>query len=108
MDITPQEYLLYIGIVVVVLIVGLFLYRKEIRFLFKRKEAKGMIINWMATNEKGVKYFYPMIKFETPNYGEITFRADDRCVGKPLFDPGTVVVVRYLDTDIEYRKVIYP
>lgn len=108
MEITSQETLIYTGIIVAVIVVGLLMYQKEILFLFRKKETKGVIVNWMSSVEKGKKFYYPMIEFEIPERGKITFRADDRCENKPLYERGTAVIIRYLPSDIEFRKVIYP
>ncbi len=103
-----DELLMYVGIIAAVLIIGLMMYRKEIIFVFRKKEVSGVIVNWMSASEKGKKYFYPMIEFETPEHGKITFRADERCEGAPMYERGTQVVIKYLPTDAEFRKVIYP
>ena len=103
-----DEMIMYIGIVAAVLIIGLMMYRREIIFVFRKKETKGTIVNWMSASEKGVKYFYPMIEFETPEKGKITFRADERCENSPMYERGTTVIIKYLPNDVEFRKVIYP
>jgi len=103
-----EDWMVYVLIAVVAIGTGLWLYRKEITFSYRKKEARGIITNWMSTTEKGKRYFYPMIEFETAENGKITFRADDRCEGKPIYDPGTAVTVRYLPGDVEMRKVVYP
>lgn len=107
-ELTTQELFIYFGIIIAVIAAGFFMYRKEIFFLFKKKEARGIITNWMSTTEKGKKFFYPMIEFETPEFGKITFRADDRCENNPLYPQGTQVRILYYPEDAEMRKIIYP
>ncbi|MFM7234771.1 MAG: hypothetical protein ACKOZM_09275 [Flavobacteriales bacterium] len=102
------ETLLYIFVIVAVTTTGLILYRKEIAFLMKAKRSEGKIVNWMSTVIGGKRYFYPMIEFTPPGFEKQLFRAEDRCEGVPLFEPGTTVTVKYLESDIEFRKVIYP
>ncbi len=107
-ELTTQELLIYSGIIVAVIATGFFMYCKEILFLFRKKETQGIIVNWMSATEKGKRYFYPMIEFETAEFGKITFRADERCENNPLYAQGTVVKIFYLPTDSEMRKVVYP
>jgi hypothetical protein len=108
MELSLEEIIMYSAVAIGVIIVGLFLYRKEIRFYFKKQEVNGTIVNWMSANEKGKRYFYPMIEFNAASGDKVTFRADERCEDKPLYAPGTEVVIQYLPTDVEFRKVIYP
>jgi hypothetical protein len=102
------EMLLYIFVVVAVTATGLILYRKEIAFLLKPKSCEGKIVNWMSAVIAGKRYYYPMIEFTPTGFEKQLFRAEDRCEGEPLFEPGTAVTVKYLESDIEFRKVVYP
>jgi hypothetical protein len=102
------EKLLYVFIILAVSITGLVLYRKEVSFLFKAKKCRGRIVNWMSAVIGGKRFYFPMIEFTPDGYERQLFRAEDRCEGQPMFDPGTEVTVKYLETDLEYRKVIYP
>jgi hypothetical protein len=102
------EKLLYTFIILAVTATGLFLYRKEIVFFLRAKKSKGKIVNWMSAVVGGKRYFYPMIEFTPEGYERQLFRAEDRCEGEPMYQPGTEVIVKYLPTDPEYRKVIYP
>jgi|JI7StandDraft_1071085.scaffolds.fasta_scaffold139774_2 hypothetical protein len=105
---TTTEILIYAGIVILVIATGLFMYRKEILFSLRKKETTGKIVNWMSASEKGKKFFYPMVEFETSEFGKVTFRAEERCENNPMFPPGTDVKIYYLSTDKEQRKVEYP
>lgn len=107
-ELTTTEILIYTGIVILVILTGLFMYRNEILFALRKKETSGRIVNWMSATEKGKKFFYPMIEFETPEFGKVTFRAEERCENNPMFTPGTEVKIFYLTTDKEQRKVVYP
>jgi len=102
------ETFLYITVIVVVATVGAILYRKEILFFMKGKTAKGRIVNWMSAVVGGKRYYYPMIEYTPTGFERQLFRAEDRCEGEPLYSPGTEVIVRYLESDLEFRKVIYP
>lgn len=102
------ETLLYVFVIAAVTATGLFLYRKEISFLFKAKTCEGKIVNWMSAIIGGKRYYFPMIEFTPQGFERQLFRAEDRCEGEPLYEPGTSVIIRYLESDIEYRKVIYP
>jgi len=108
MDNAAFEKLLYIGVIIAVTAVGLVLYRKEILFYLKGKQAPGKIVNWMSAVVGGKRYFYPMVEFTPPGFETRRFRAEDRCEGEPLYAPGTEVTVKYLESDLEFRKVIYP
>ena len=103
-----EDWIVITAITIAVSLLGLFMYKKEILFLFRKKEAQGTIINWMSAVEKGKKYFYPMIEFRTDSNVRIAFRADERCENQPIYKPGTTVIVKYLPGDPEIRKVIYP
>ncbi len=102
------ETLLYIFIIAVVAATGLVLYRKEITFLLKAKTCEGKIVNWMSAVIGGKRFYYPMIEYTPEGFERKLFRAEDRCEGEPLYEPGTSVIIKYLQSDIEYRKVIYP
>ena len=108
MDNAAFEKLLYIGVILAVTAVGLVLYRKEIMFYLKGKQTPGKIVNWMSAVVGGKRFYYPMIEFTPPGFERQLFRAEDRCEGEPMFPPGTEVTVKYLETDLEFRKVIYP
>ena len=102
------ETLLYSFIILAVSVTGMILYRKEIMFLLRGKKCQGRIVNWMSAVLGGKRYYYPMIEFTPEGFERQLFRAEDRCEGEPMFQPGTEVVVKYLPSDLEYRKVIYP
>jgi hypothetical protein len=102
------EKWIYTGVILFVAGIGLYMYRKEIRFMFRSKTVNGKIVNWMSAVQKGKKVFYPLIEF-TPEGGvPIRFRAEEHSEGEPMYAQGTEVQIRYLDTDVEHRKVIYP
>jgi len=103
-----QELLLTIGAVLVVLIVGYAKFRYEIMFLFSKRETEGTITNWMSAMEDGKRYFYPMIEYYTLEQNKITFRAEERSEGSPMYEPGTKVIVKYLPKKPDVRKVVYP
>jgi hypothetical protein len=108
MDQALFERLLYTFIILAVSVTGMVLYRKEIAFLLRGKKSKGKIVNWMSAVIGGKRYYYPMIEFTPEGFERQLFRAEDRCEGQPMFDPGTEVTVKYLESDLEYRKVLYP
>lgn len=103
-----QELLIYIGAALVVLITGYFKFRYEIMFLFSKQETEGTITNWMSSTEDGKRYFYPMIEYYTLEHAKITFRAEERSEGSPMYEPGTKVIVKYLPKKPDVRKVVYP
>jgi hypothetical protein len=102
------ETLLYVFIILTISVTGIVLYRKEIAFMVQAKKSEGKIVNWMSAVIGGKRYYYPMIEFTPEGFERQLFRAEDRCEGEPLYAPGTPVTVKYLSSDIEYRKVIYP
>jgi len=102
------EKLLYTFIILAVAITGMVLYSKEINFLFRAKKSRGKIVNWMSAVIGGKRYYYPMIEFTPDGFERQLFRAEDRCAGEPMYEPGTEVTVKYLESDLEYRKVVYP
>lgn len=103
-----QELLLTIGAVLVVLVVGYAKFRYDIMFLFSKKETEGTITNWMSAMDDGKRYFYPMIEFYTAENNKITFRAEERSEGTPMYEPGTKVIIKYLPQKPDVRKVVYP
>jgi len=108
MDQSLFEKLLYTFIILAVSITGLVLYRKELVFLIRAKKCPGRIVNWMSAVIGGKRYYYPMIEFTPEGFERQLFRAEDRCEGQPMFEPGTEVTVKYLESDLDFRKVIYP
>ncbi len=102
------EKLLYTFIILAVAITGMVLYSKEIKFLFRAKKSRGKIVNWMSAVIGGKRYYYPMIEFTPDGFERQLFRAEDRCAGEPMYEPGTEVTVKYLESDLEFRKVVYP
>ncbi|MFZ4784212.1 MAG: DUF3592 domain-containing protein [Flavobacteriales bacterium] len=83
-------------------------FRDTILFPFRHAKAKGRITNWMSMNERGMRYFYPLIEFTTANGQVIKYRAEERCEGQPMYDPGTEVEVQYLPHDPKTVKTIFP
>lgn len=83
-------------------------FRDELMFPFKHVKAEGVITNWMSMNERGVRYFYPIIEFTTNTGQVMKFRAEERCEGQPLYEPGTKVIVKYLPSDPKNTKTIFP
>lgn len=83
-------------------------FREQIFFPINHKKVQGTIVNWMSMNEKGVRYFYPLIEFTTLKGQQMKFRAEERCEGAPLYDIGTQVEVRYLENKPDFIKIRYP
>ncbi|MEZ4798593.1 MAG: DUF3592 domain-containing protein [Flavobacteriales bacterium] len=83
-------------------------FRDEIFFPFRHKKVNGRITNWVSINERGIRYFHPLIEFTTLRGQSIKVRAKERCEGAPMYEPGTVVEVRYLENDPDYVKIVYP
>ncbi len=108
MDFSIIEWIIAITIVIFILLVVWWKFKKEIKFLTNESIAEGIIINWMASVQDGKKVFYPMIEFYTSNNERITFRAEEMCESEPMYEQGTKVKVRYLAEDPEIRKVVYP
>jgi len=101
----------YLPIAIVsAVIIGFLIWRfwTEIQMSLKGQIAAGVITNWMSHTEKGKRYFYPMIKYTTATGVEITYRADERCEGEPIYPPGTTVTVKYLPNQPKTVKTIYP
>ena len=93
------------------LVVVLFVWWKfkdQLLFAFQNEQVQGTITNWMAMNEGGKRYFYPLITYFTVDGKEMKFRAEERCEGAPMYAPGTTVTVRYHKKDPSIRKVKYP
>jgi hypothetical protein len=96
------------ALVALSMITGLFLFRSELLFLVKHEKTEGIIVNWLKAKQKGREYFYPLITFKDKSGTEIQFRAEERCEGSPMFPPGTVVTIKYLEGKQDIRKVKYP
>ncbi len=107
-DFTITEWIIAGAILIFILAVLYWKFRKELKFLMKKSEAEGTIINWMAAVQAGKKVYYPMIEFDAPDKGRIAFRAEEMCEGEPMYPRGTKVKIIYLPEDPEVRKVIYP
>lgn len=83
-------------------------FRDQIFFPIRHKKVKGKIVNWMSMNEKGIRYFYPLIEYTTLRGQTLKFRADERCEGSPIYEQGTEVEIRYLEEKPDYVKIKYP
>ncbi|HEY8403475.1 MAG TPA: DUF3592 domain-containing protein [Flavobacteriales bacterium] len=103
-----QEILIYVGAAIAVLVIGYFQFKNEIAFMFSKKETEGTITNWMSATQEGKRYYYPMISYTPEGHETITFRAEERSEGSPMYEPGTKVIVQYLEKKPTIRKVIYP
>jgi hypothetical protein len=88
--------------------IGFYLFKDTIRFALKSLKTNGRIVNWMSANEKGKKYFYPVIEY-TPKGGEtIRVRTEDRCSNEPMYVVGTAVSVKYDPRNFKTIRVEYP
>jgi hypothetical protein len=105
---TWQEYLVALLTLVLIAAVLLFKFRLEIKLRWKGVFAEGQIVNWMATQESGKRYFYPLISFTSANGREIKFRAEERCEMEPMYPVGTAVRIKYLKDQPDVRVVVYP
>ncbi|MDZ4751389.1 MAG: DUF3592 domain-containing protein [Flavobacteriales bacterium] len=83
-------------------------FRKDIQLATSSQKSEGIITNWMATQEGGKRYFYPLIEFYDNKGQKHSFKAEERCEGQPMYEQGTKVVVKYLESDPEKRKTVYP
>jgi hypothetical protein len=101
-------WLAYTITAVIILAFVYWKFRDQIFFPFKHKKVKGVITNWMSMNEKGVRYFYPLIEYTTLEGRLVKFRAEERCEGEPMFDPGTEVEVQYIPGNAQLVKIKYP
>jgi hypothetical protein len=77
-------------------------------FRFRAITVEGRISNWMSMKEKGVAYYYPLIEFNTIEGRHSSYRADDRCEGRPMYPIGTVVKVSYDPKDLKNVRTTYP
>lgn len=102
------EWLAYTIAGTVILLFIWWKFSKAILFPFRSKKVEGVITNWMAMTEKGSRYFYPLIEFTTLKGEVIKMRAEERCEGKPLYEPGTKVVVAYDENEPKFVKIKYP
>ncbi len=88
--------------------IGIYLFKDTVRFAFKSEKTEGRIVNWMSANEKGKKYFYPVIEY-TPKGGEtLRVRTEDRCNNEPMYVVGTAVSVKYDPSNFKTIRVEYP
>lgn len=108
MDNTYSNILVASAVVLIAVAVLWWKFRKEIRFMFNKTRVEGTITNWLGAIQDGKRVYYPLIEFESPEKGKVTFRAEEMCEGEPLYERGTKVTVVYLPGDVEMRKVIYP
>lgn len=105
------EMPLWLSLSIVGLVIVLFVwwkFRDAILFPFQKEETSGVIRNWMAMNEGGKRFFYPLIEYTTKEGRTIKFRAEERCEGEPLYSPGTEVTVYYSKKDPSKVRVHYP
>jgi hypothetical protein len=105
-------YWLQITITVVVLVgVGIFIiWRLSPILFFKLRaiEVEGRITNWMSHKEKGVTYYYPLVEFDTLEGEKISFRADEKCEGRPMYPIGTKLKIAYDKKDAKNARITYP
>jgi hypothetical protein len=105
---TWQEWLVAGLTLTLVLCVLFYKFRQEILLKWKGATVEGSIVNWMASNEAGKRYYYPLIYFRTETGKEYKFRAEERCEGAPMYEVGTKVQVKYLPKNPDVREVVYP
>ena len=74
----------------------------------KGRWTEGRIVNWMSATVAGKRYFYPLIEFRTESGVPVTYRAEERSEDKPMFEPGTVVKVKYDPENPKRVKTVYP
>jgi hypothetical protein len=108
MEFTTQEILVLSGAVVVVIAAIWWKFGKDIRLAIKPTLAEGTIINWTSTITEGKRFFYPLIEFYDSKGVRHAFRAEERCEGQPMYEQGTKVTIKYLESDPEVRKTEYP
>jgi hypothetical protein len=102
-----DNYLPAIILVSAIVIYMLYRFKDELTMLFQYEDFDGVIDNWAVADVKGEKQFHPMISYQTDR-GTQRFRAEEFCVGEPMFPVGTPVVIRTHPTKRAMRKVIYP
>jgi hypothetical protein len=108
MNINLPDWVPLLVILVLIAIIIWWKFLEDIRFLMKGEYAEGTIVNWMSATEKGTKFFYPIIEFSTPGGTTISYRAEERSEGGPMFERGTKVRVKYLPSNPKRVKTIYP
>jgi len=108
MNFSIPDWVPIVVIAVLVIAVAWWKFADEFRLRYKSHLAEGRIVNWMSATEKGVRYFYPLIEFQTSSGQTITYRAEERSEGKPLFEQGTKVNVRYLADNPKMVRTVYP
>ncbi len=69
---------------------------------------EGTIVNWMKREEKGKRFFHPMIEYKPENSAKTQFRAEDHSENEPMFKIGTKVTVKYNKKNPTQVKIIYP
>ena len=105
------EWLPYvIAIVLCVAILVIVFWRLSPILFFKARaiNVEGRITNWMSMKEKGIIYYYPMIEFKDLNGQIQSYRADERCEGRPMYPIGSKVVVHYDKKNPTNAKTTYP
>jgi hypothetical protein len=102
------DWVAYLVVAILALVLLYWKLSTFIQFALKGKTTTGTIANWMMTKEGGKSYFHPIIEFH-PEGSEIQrYRADERSEGKPMYEVGTSVEVRYLPNDLKTVRTIYP
>jgi len=105
------EWLPYvIAVVLCISILGLVFWRLSPLLFFKSRaiNVEGRITNWMSMKEKGIVYYYPMIEFTDLNGQNQSYRADERCEGRPIYPIGSKVIVHYNQKNPTNAKTTYP
>lgn len=72
------------------------------------QEAEGIIVNWMSREEKGKRFFHPMIEFKTLDGHKTQYRAEDHSENAPMYPIGTKVTVKYNKKNPKQVKTVYP
>jgi hypothetical protein len=100
----------YLPVIILVIAIAIFLlyrFKDEITMKFQYEDFDGTIDNWAVAIVKGEKQFHPMISYATDD-GTVRFRADEFCIGEPMYPLGTAVIIRTHLRKKALRRVIYP
>ena len=100
----------YLPVIILLVALSIFLlyrFKDELIMMFQYEDFDGTIDNWAVAMVKGEKQFHPMISYQT-DQGSVRFRAEEFCIGEPMYPVGTSVVIRTHPRKKALRKVIYP
>ncbi|MFN8777379.1 MAG: DUF3592 domain-containing protein [Phycisphaerae bacterium] len=108
MDKPLPDWIPFTLVIVVILLMLWWKFADELRFRWRAQWAEGRITNWMGATVGGKRVFHPIIEFHTAEGVHMSYRAEEQSEDRPMYEPGTIVRVKYDPRNPRRVKTIYP